>query len=555
MNRCALRNTSGSRPRLKAITFSTRRLSSLQCWKKDVEISTSLVGLQPTVSALVAPENLDVGSEGRLEHLFCRMRFYGDLLCWSQLLSAGTLPSDSSQIYGASAGALMVAVLAIGSPIGEQGPVSLHRPKPSQKSGVQIHLLNCDRGNMMNELMGPSEKMFDWDEEWNISFAGCGFRSVYYLGALSCFLQNVPRLVHGASRICGASSGCLVAAALTVGIPIEQFCADVLAVAREARRHTLGVFHPSFSLLRTVRASLLEKLPADAHLKASGRLCVSLTRLTDGRNVLVSEFNSREELIQYYMDGALSNNMPLFERRNTITVAPFSGESDVCPRDGSFNFIEVHYGNVSIHVNSGNVHRIWTSFLPPSMELVKKRGSEELRLNGLNSDEEEDLCLGLKVENLPAGIKKVLCEAFRDSRGGDSRGSQLTEFLPVKMVLFLLSLLMLPFEMAFSLSKSLISSVLTSTGDLFRNTWSSGGEDMNSAFPERYAFNSDLRSRTGENNTNFSSTKTTNSNKTLHWDTNGKLEVFPLPSPCSGPTSFPSFSTPAYSKVSLNHRR
>ncbi|XP_034089205.1 patatin-like phospholipase domain-containing protein 2 isoform X1 [Gymnodraco acuticeps] len=441
---------------------------------------------------------------------------------------------DSSQIYGASAGALMAAVLAIGSHI---------------------------------------EKMFDWDEEWNISFAGCGFRSVYYLGALSCFLQNVPRLVHGASRICGASSGCLVAAALTVGIPIEQFCADVLSVAREARRHTLGVFHPSFSLLRTVRASLLEKLPADAHLKASGRLCVSLTRLTDGRNVLVSEFNSREELIQvlmcscffpvycgftppsyrgvYYMDGALSNNMPLFERRNTITVAPFSGESDVCPRDGSFNFIEVHYGNVSIHVNSGNVHRIWTSFLPPSMEdlaeichsgymdalqflrerdllgtqslcpglivetdsvnpacceLVKKRGSEELRLNGLNSDEEEDLCLGLKVEKLPAGIKKVLCEAVRDSRGGDSRGSQLTEFLPVKMVVYLLSLLMLPFEMAFSLSKSLISSLLTSTGDLFRNAWSSGGEDINSAFPERYAFNSDLRSRTGENNKPFSST-------------------------------------------------
>ena len=65
--------------------------------------------------------------------------------------------------------------------------------------------------------------MFSWDEEWNISFAGCGFRSVYYLGALSCILQEVPRLVHGASKICGASSGCLVAAALTVGIPIGEW--------------------------------------------------------------------------------------------------------------------------------------------------------------------------------------------------------------------------------------------------------------------------------------------------------------------------------------------
>lgn len=73
------------------------------------------------------------------------------------------------------------------------------------------------------ELMETSEKMFNWDEEWNISFAGCGFRSIYYLGALSCILERVPQLVHGASKICGASSGCLVAAALAVGLPIGKF--------------------------------------------------------------------------------------------------------------------------------------------------------------------------------------------------------------------------------------------------------------------------------------------------------------------------------------------
>lgn len=70
--------------------------------------------------------------------------------------------------------------------------------------------------------------MFDWNQVrnqgWNLSFAGCGFRSVYYLGALSCFLDRVPQLVHGASRVCGASSGVLVAAAVTVGIPIGESC-------------------------------------------------------------------------------------------------------------------------------------------------------------------------------------------------------------------------------------------------------------------------------------------------------------------------------------------
>lgn len=69
------------------------------------------------------------------------------------------------------------------------------------------------------------------------------------------------------------------------------------------------------------------------------------------------------------MDGALSNNMPLLEHRNTITLAPFSGESDICPTEGTFNFFEANYGNVSIQANTGNVHRVCTAFLPPRLEV------------------------------------------------------------------------------------------------------------------------------------------------------------------------------------------
>lgn len=72
----------------------------------------------------------------------------------------------------------------------------------------------------------------------------------------------------------------------------------MLDLARTARTRPLGVLHPAFGLLRRVRDTLLDKLPADAHLRASGRLCVSLTRLADGRNLLVSQFDSREELVQ-----------------------------------------------------------------------------------------------------------------------------------------------------------------------------------------------------------------------------------------------------------------
>nr|XP_046250191.1 patatin-like phospholipase domain-containing protein 2 isoform X2 [Scatophagus argus] len=458
--------------------------------------------------------------------------------------------------------------------------------------------------------MEVSEKMFSWDEEWNISFAGCGFRSIYYLGALSCILQQVPQLVRGASKICGASSGCLVAAALTIGFPIEELCVDVLTMAKEARKHTLGVFHPTFSLLRSVRASLLEKLPADAHLRASGRLCVSLTRLADGKNVLVSEFDSRDELIQvlmcscffpvycgfvppsyrgvHYMDGALSNNMPLFEHRNTITMAPFSGESDICPREGTFNFFDFHYGNMSIQVNTGNVHRVCTSFLPPRLEklaeichngymdalrflrerdllgtqhvppcLVAKRDtvkpccelvasaqageSEKMLMNGQTSHQGDHWWLDLKViENLPLNFRKVLCEACRDTH-------EVGKVLPLKAVTHVLSLVMLPVELIVLLMKSL----LTSTTDLYRRTWSSGSKGPISS---SRSSNSDLRAQTGEDKNIKPLTSTSTPSETLHQENKSSLDLFSLTSTCAGPSNSPIRKKPLCGKVTLNHR-
>lgn len=79
-------------------------------------------------------------------------------------------------------------------------------------------------------------------------------------------------------------------------------------------------------------------------------------------------------LSQLYMDGALSNNMPLSELRNTITMAPFAGESDVCPREGTFCPLQVNYGDLSIKVTTMNVQRICTSFLPPRLEVGTNYG-------------------------------------------------------------------------------------------------------------------------------------------------------------------------------------
>ena len=80
----------------------------------------------------------------------------------------------------------------------------------------------------------------------------------------------------------------------------EKCCADLMSMAKEARKHKLGPLHPAFNLLQIVRDSMEASLPEDAHIRASGKLCVSLTRVSDRKNVLVSQFDSRDELIEVY---------------------------------------------------------------------------------------------------------------------------------------------------------------------------------------------------------------------------------------------------------------
>ncbi|KAM9754011.1 patatin-like phospholipase domain-containing protein 2 isoform 1-T1 [Menidia menidia] len=246
------------------------------------------------------------------------------------------------------------------------------------------------------------DSMFDLKKDWGISFAGCGFMGIYYAGIASCILERFPRLLQDASRIYGASAGALMAAVVTLGIPIgrpavlcaDQCCADLMRMAREARRHSLGPLHPAYDLLQLVKESLLDKLPEDAHLRASGRLCVSLTRVSDGRNILVSQFESRDELIQAlicscfvplycgvipptyrgvrYVDGAVSDNLPGRHVGNTLAVSPYAGESDLCPRASTPSFHQLNFNNVSIQVNSENLYRVTSTFFPPDAEAMAR---------------------------------------------------------------------------------------------------------------------------------------------------------------------------------------
>ncbi|XP_074083236.1 1-acylglycerol-3-phosphate O-acyltransferase PNPLA3 isoform X2 [Macrotis lagotis] len=182
---------------------------------------------------------------------------------------------------------------------------------------------------------------------------------------------------------------------------------------RSVRKCNIGIFHPSFNIASYIRNSLNKILPANAHKLLSGKIIISLTRVSDGENVLVSDFDSKEEVIDAlicssfiplycglipptfrgvrYMDGGASNNVPFLNANTTITVSPFYGEHDICPKITSTNFLQVNFTNLSFRLCSGNVYLITRALFPPELKVLGEicvRGY----LDALRFLEEKGIC-------------------------------------------------------------------------------------------------------------------------------------------------------------------
>ncbi|XP_050679899.1 1-acylglycerol-3-phosphate O-acyltransferase Pnpla3-like isoform X2 [Leptidea sinapis] len=223
----------------------------------------------------------------------------------------------------------------------------------------------------------------------NLSFAGCGFLGIYHVGVSVCLKKYAPQLLLG--KISGASFGAVSACCLLCDLPIGEITSDVLRIVGEARAGSLGPFSPSFNIQNVLLAGMEKHLPLDAHKIVSGRLHISLTRVYDGKNIIVSEFATREDLLQAllatcfvpvfsgmlpprfhgirYMDGGFSDNLPVLDE-NTITVSPFCGESDICPRDLSSQLFHVNLANTSIELSKQNMNRFARILFPPKPEVL-----------------------------------------------------------------------------------------------------------------------------------------------------------------------------------------
>ncbi|XP_055366552.1 omega-hydroxyceramide transacylase isoform X2 [Betta splendens] len=216
--------------------------------------------------------------------------------------------------------------------------------------------------------------------------------ATYQLGVAQCFRDLAPGLLRAAPCVLGSSAGSLVAAAVVCEMSPTVIRDEMLHFAKQMKAFALGPLNPSVSVFHWLERVVLKHLPADAHRLASGRLAVAMTRLTDGRCVVASEFGSKDDVAQallgscfvpgfcgmqppsfrgvYYVDGGFTSFQPVLPTP-TLTVSPFSGESDICPADGPCMWDLVVSG-ATLKGSMANSFRIMNALYPLSLETLEQ---------------------------------------------------------------------------------------------------------------------------------------------------------------------------------------
>ncbi|XP_068416967.1 1-acylglycerol-3-phosphate O-acyltransferase PNPLA3 [Eschrichtius robustus] len=238
----------------------------------------------------------------------------------------------------------------------------------------------------------PAAAMYDPERGWSLSFAGCGFLGFYHIGVTRCLSERAPHLLRNARRFFGASAGALHCAFFLSGVPLEQTLQALMDLVRSARSRNIGVLHPAFNLSKHLRDGLQRYLPDNVHQLLSGRIVISLTRVADGENVLVSDFRSKDEVVDAlfcssfvpfisglippsfrgvrYIDGGVSDIIPFFDTKTTITISPFYGESDICPKVKSTNFLHVDFTKLSLRLCSENIYLLTRVLFPADLKVL-----------------------------------------------------------------------------------------------------------------------------------------------------------------------------------------
>ncbi|XP_006835710.1 PREDICTED: patatin-like phospholipase domain-containing protein 4 [Chrysochloris asiatica] len=228
----------------------------------------------------------------------------------------------------------------------------------------------------------------------NLSFSACGFLGIYHLGAASALSRHGKKLLDDVKAFAGASAGSLVATVLlTAPGRIEECNEFVYKFAEEIRRQSFGAVTPGYDFVARLRSGMELILPPNAHELAQNRLHVSITNTRTRENYLVSHFASREDLIkvllassfvpiysglrpveykgQLWVDGGLTNSLPVLPVGRTVTVSPFSGRVDISPHDRAQRQLYITVSKQELMLSVANLVRLHQALFPPDQEKMQ----------------------------------------------------------------------------------------------------------------------------------------------------------------------------------------
>ncbi|XP_006025338.1 patatin-like phospholipase domain-containing protein 1 isoform X4 [Alligator sinensis] len=193
----------------------------------------------------------------------------------------------------------------------------------------------------------------------SVSFCGCGFILGYELGVIQALQELAPEMLGSAAKFFGISSGAIAAAVLACGGNKEIVDEIYSEVMEKSKKSLLGPYSPRFHFLKLLEKGLRKGLTENCHQLASGRLHIGLTRLPDGQKVVISDFCSKEEVIQAVLCSCF---IPVIWG----WIPPsFRGDNDICPRDCPAAFYSIKVLDCSFQISVENLCRISYGIFPP----------------------------------------------------------------------------------------------------------------------------------------------------------------------------------------------
>jgi predicted acylesterase/phospholipase RssA len=181
----------------------------------------------------------------------------------------------------------------------------------SQRDGAypQIHRIHTYRSNLnVNAISTAPSMLYDTvqqqqqsvarelpkDMSVRFGFSAGGLLFPFYIGVVKG-LEKAGYMSER-TRIAGASAGSLIAACVNSGLSMDTVatrCEDLMEDCRKhGTRGRLGIVLEKF---------LQDSLPDDAHIRCSGKTHVAVSSISPITPVLVSEFESRDDLIEALM--------------------------------------------------------------------------------------------------------------------------------------------------------------------------------------------------------------------------------------------------------------